>query len=347
MSRDGSRRGRGRSSSIPQAEISQFIEKIHGLREALEVKPPSSFEAVQILRGLGLGEGSAFIFTRDAAIYNTVSIIRQAGFIIGGGYGINTAYFSGYERRLSLADLDMFAVEASEDGIIAALNRVAEFRNLLFNELGVTIGLFQLDPRKTAWLRRIVPDKRLLALQRTVLLPEEYGHGVPLEKYVSRILRKEPWAYRLVRALRSENLNRLKVDTVKIDVEVAQRGEIGFQVRTIEPALAPFHKYFETLEAPIVDPETSCHYFINGLHQAFKQRQTHNFIKMLVDLRLARLIGEERILEDTRQVLEKAEPWLPTLEEEWQQGWESWRFALLRKKYPTLRQLIETWFSSK
>ena|GEM_PF-3681488 len=69
-------------------------------------------------------------------------------------------------------------------------------------------------------------------------------------------------------------------------------------------------------------------------------REIHNAVKTIIDLRVAKYVDRTKELKPyIEEILSKSE-----YAEEYERGRESWRFALLKRKYPTLRDLIATWF---
>ena len=334
----------GTATSPRRGFEEEFEEKLYGLLMKLSAFPPPLSDAEEFIRECKLPIRYTFLLTRDVALYDTLRYTVKAGFILSGGYGINAVFFDEFERRLSLADLDIISKdEMSPDYALEKLNRAVREANAVFTvELSqrekVSIGYFVLNEKKLKWLRRRNITS-VIPLRRTVLLPVTYGRGMKLEDYLKQKLKTHREWYRIVKTLRSLKLSNLKVEDVEVDLAVIP--EVEYFETEATPLLKKWHKRFKPLTVKAISPHYAVKYLSTALNSFIASNEPHNVTKTIIDLRVAKKVN---LVENIKPLIERALR-IPEVREEYESGREAWRFALLKRKYKTIDSLVHSWFN--
>ncbi len=283
---------------------------------------------------------------RDLSLFDTAIYMAKKYMILSGGYGINTCFFRPDERRLSLADLDLISTENVEDLIEKINNNIIKNNGAMILRLGkheVIIGTLTLNIKKMQWLRRIGAEN-IYSFKRTILLPA-IGHyalrGETLTNYLRRYGFGEEKQWPIFRKkAREYGLEGFRVETIEVDITVM---DVPFVHRTATPSLevVGIEKYVK--EKPtirVIEPNIAVDYLKNAIEYFYSKRQTHNTVKTLLDLRISKLVGREKEVANIARKIVSQKEFL----EEYESGKESWRFAILRRKYPRLIDIVEKWF---
>jgi len=289
-----------------------------------------------------------FMPIRDVSLFDTMIYFSESGAIISGGYGINICFFEPDERRLSLADLDVvLPTDMDIDNFVEKVNHeIIRNRGAILirgerNE--VIIGLLTYNVKKMQWLRRIGAED-VYSLNRTIIIPQVGNYslrGEPLIDYLKRKNFSNERTWRLiVKNARETNLLKYRVETIEIDITIMDVDSILKKPNTAFEffGLNNYVKYDGMIK--VISPDTAVTSLINALRFFYKKGFTHNTVKTLLDLRLAKLVGRQN---EIRDIIEKIIS-QPQYSYEYERGKEAWRFAILRMKYPKLINLVRKWF---
>ena len=313
-----------RHVSIPDKE---FIEKVFSILNLKTIKP--------------------FMPIRDLSLYDTMIYIATRHMILSGGYGINACFFSPDERRLSLADIDFVSISPDIDEIIAEINdQIIKNNGAAIFSLGkhkTSIGLISLNTKKMQWLRRIGAEN-VYSYRRTILLPPIGHYALRGEMFLDYLKRhgfseEKEWQSFVLRA-KKIGIDRFRVETIEIDITVM---DANYVIREAKPAfeIAGGEKYItKKRSVMVIEPKDAVNALKGALFYFFNKKQTHNTVKTLIDLRLAKIMGEEKKLSNVAKKIASKKEFL----KEYESGKESWRFAILRIKYTKLSLLIDKWF---
>jgi len=326
------------------------VEEILGVRTNLRyVEIPSPEFIKKTYEYLYPSLVKPYMPVRDLSIFDTTIYIAKKYMILSGGYGINACFFQPDERRLSLADIDFISTENVEDLIEKINNNIIKNSGAILLRLGnqeVVLGTITLNIKKMQWLRRIGAEN-IYSFKRTILLPK-IGHymlrGEYLPNYLERygFSNEKEWA-KFKREARKHGVDGFRVETIEIDIAIMDTPHIQ---RTITPTLeiTGIEKYAkEKPTVRVIEPNNAVDYLKNALEYFYSKKQTHNTVKTLLDLRLSKLLGREKEISKTAmEIATKKE-----FRQEYESGKESWRFAILRKKYQRLIDIARKWFQNK
>jgi len=321
-----------------------LMEKRTNLRHVI-IPEPGFIEIVY--KKLRMPTMKPYMPIRDLSLYDTMVYVSEY-MILSGGYGINTCYFPPDERRLSLADIDFITQEEHVEEVFRKVNEdIIRNDGVLTLRLGGhsnTIGLVYLNVGKMRWLRGIGVHN-VYSYQRDIILPPIGNYvlrGETLLDYLKRrnFSMEKGWP-RFVRTARKLGLDRFRVETIEIDVTL-MHSDYVLKKPTPSFEIAGGGKYVKKIPTVrVIAPETAVNALKRALKFFYERKQTHNAVKTLIDLRLAKLINREREIRDIAMKMASD----PEFSNEYSSGRESWRFAILRVKYPQLRLLVERWFS--
>jgi len=283
---------------------------------------------------------------RDLSILDTAIYMATKYMILSGGYGINTCFFQPDERRLSLADIDLIAVGNVEDLIEKINYDIIKNNGAILLRLGnreIAVGTITLNIRKMQWLKRIGAEN-IYSLQRTILIPAIGQHiirGEVLPNYLKRygFAKEKQWTI-FRRNARKYGVEMWRIETIEIDIAVMDTPSI---CRTIVPSLeiVGIGKYIKNRPTiRVIEPNAAVDYLKNAIEYFYSKKQTHNTVKTLLDLRLSKLIEREKEIVNIARKIASQKEFL----EDYESGRESWRFAILRRKYPRLVDIIRKWF---
>ncbi len=287
---------------------------------------------------------------RDITLYDTLIYLSQTGLILSGGYGINSCFFNPDERRLSLADIDFIyhpESELSVESIIAEANSLISEKGgairLTLGEKDTVIGLFTLNIEKMKWLRRIGVEDAY-SYKRSVLYPPIGNYslrGQPILDYLRKqgFSKSKRWM-KFAREIKKLHLTNFRVESIEVDVVTEKVNSVKRRVNPLLEILDERKLVKTPIEARVIHPEDASKALYEALRYFMKKNQTHNAVKTIIDLRIARDTSYMNKVRDIAKIILENRKY----EEEYERGFESWRFILLKKKYARLRDLIEKWF---
>jgi len=291
-----------------------------------------------------------YLPVRDITLYDTLMYLCEVGAILSGGYGINACFFEPDERRLSLADIDFINdldSSLSTEALVSEANSIISDRGgvlkLYLGEKETVIGLLTLNVEKMRWLRRIGVNN-VYSYKRSILYPPIGTfalRGQPLLEYLKKrnFSKSKEWP-KFSRKIKELDLTAFRVETIEVDIVLESVNTITKEVRPLLELVNEGKFIKKTGKVQVIHPEDAASALYEAVKHFVKTRQIHNTVKTIIDLRIAK---ETKIINKAKELAIKIVK-NKQYENEYERGFEAWRFIILRKKYKTLRNLIEKWF---
>ena len=135
-------------------------------------------------------------------------------------------------------------------------------------------------------------------------------------------------------------LTAFRVETIDVDIVLESVNTITKEVRPLLELVNEGRFIKKAGKVQVIHPEDAASALYEAVKHFMKTGQIHNTVKTIIDLRIAK---ETKIMNKAKELAIKIAK-NKQYENEYEKGFEAWRFIILRKKYKTLRNLIEKWF---